>query len=179
MATTANYGWTTPDSTSNVNLWTHFKTLADAIDTTVDSIDDRVDALDSNPAWASYSPAWTSTGTAPALGNGTLTGAYRQTGSTVHFRLLLTTGGTSTYGTGTYRFSLPVGGKIGSLLNAQVVDTSAGARYTGNAIVLTTSTTGANMVINVHTSTSTVGATVPFTFASGDVLALAGTYELA
>ncbi len=179
MATTANYGWTVPDSTSNVNLWTHFKTLADGIDTTVDSIDDRVDALEANPAWTSYSPTWSSTGTNPTLGNGTLTGAYRQTGATVHFRLLLTTGGTTTYGTGTYRFSLPVGGKIGCLLNAHVVDTSTTNRYTGNAIILTTSTTGANMVINVHGTNSTVGATVPFTFASGDVLALAGTYELA
>lgn len=57
--------------------------------------------------WIAYTPAWTASGTAPAIGNGTLTGGYRRIGQQVDFWLEFTAGTTTTFGTGTWRFSLP------------------------------------------------------------------------
>src|SRR5881409_1184368 len=58
-------------------------------------------------AWTTYTPTWTSSGTAPALGNGTITGRYMKIGRTVICHINMTSGSTSTYGTGNYNWSLP------------------------------------------------------------------------
>lgn len=58
--------------------------------------------------WTPYTPAWTSSGVAPAIGNGTLVGSYQQIGKTVHFRIKWVVGSTTTGGTSSWRFSLPV-----------------------------------------------------------------------
>lgn len=63
---------------------------------------------DASFAWTTYTPSWTSTGTAPVIGNGTLTGAFCQIGKTVFWRLKFIAGSTSTFGTGQWRFSIPV-----------------------------------------------------------------------
>jgi hypothetical protein len=54
-----------------------------------------------------YTPTWGSTGTAPSLGNGTLTGIYSRVGDLVYFRTFLEFGSTTTAGTGVYTFTLP------------------------------------------------------------------------
>lgn len=59
-------------------------------------------------AWTTYTPTWTSSGTAPAIGNGTLLGRYMKIGRTVICHINMTTGSLSTYGTGNYNWSLPV-----------------------------------------------------------------------
>lgn len=129
-------------------------------------------------AWDSYTPAWTSTGTAPALGNGTLTGFYKQVGKTVHVRIVLTLGSTSTVGTGTYRLSLPVAPKVGGMLLALFKDASAGStRYSGTAELTLNTATGDNMRINVDSSTGTVGAAIPVVPANGDSITITGTFE--
>lgn len=127
--------------------------------------------------YAAYTPSWISSGTAPALGNGTLTGRYKRQGDLVAVHINLTTGSTTTYGTGAYTLTLPVGGIVGQLLGVQVKDASAGARYSGQVELVTTD--GAGMRMNVGSSTSNVGATVPMTFASGDQILISGIYEVA
>jgi len=171
--TTATYLLPYPESTDAPEVWTDVQNLAEAVDTALGDVDARA-------AWSSYTPAWTSTGTAPALGNGTLTGAYKQVGSTVHVRIVLTLGSTSTVGTGSYRLSLPVGGKVMSLLSALFKDLSAGStRYSGTAELASTGATGDNMRINVDTNQGAVGAAIPVVPANGDTLILCGTYEQA
>lgn len=59
-------------------------------------------------AWTSFTPVWTGSSTNPTVGNGTLVGSYMKIGRTVHFRIFLTFGSTSTKGSGVYAFSLPV-----------------------------------------------------------------------
>lgn len=55
-----------------------------------------------------YTPTWTSSGTAPTLGNSTLTGSYVLQGKRVFGSLLFTVGTSGVSGgTGTWRFSLP------------------------------------------------------------------------
>jgi hypothetical protein len=131
-------------------------------------------------SWTAYTPVWTSSGTAPVLGNGTLTGSYIQIGKTVHYRIRLRTGTTTTYGTGSYRFSLPVttvatfagaGEVIGQ---ASLLDASPSARYARNAY--TYDDTKVSLVDEAGTG---VTNTVPFTWANTDTLSIVGTYEAA
>ena len=73
---------------------------------------DKLDTLGSvvgGGAWTPYVPVWGSTGTPPALGNGTLVGSYHQVGKTVDIRVKLVPGSTSSYGTGNWNFTLPAG----------------------------------------------------------------------
>lgn len=58
------------------------------------------------PATA-YTPSWTSSGTAPSLGNGIITGVYTRQGRLVTAVVNLGFGASTTPGTGTWRFSLP------------------------------------------------------------------------
>lgn len=67
-----------------------------------------------NTAWTSYTPSWTSSGSYPILVDGTLTGFYKQIGKTVFVRVKLTTGTSTVFGTGAWRFSLPVQAKTSS-----------------------------------------------------------------
>ena len=57
--------------------------------------------------WIAYTPVWTAVGTAPSIGNGTLTGGYRRIGQQIDFWLQLVAGSTTTFGTGGWRFTLP------------------------------------------------------------------------
>lgn len=58
--------------------------------------------------WDAYTPSWTAATTNPSVGNGSLVGAVRQMGSLVHFRLLLTAGSSTTFGSGAWKMTLPV-----------------------------------------------------------------------
>lgn len=98
--------------------------------------------------WLSYTPIWTSSGTAPALGNGSTVGAYRAVGTTVSVRGNLTIGSTSTVGTGDARVSLPTG------LTGVAAQIQAGSAwwYVGSAVYSATaiiegSTGYANFVV--------------------------------
>ena len=59
------------------------------------------------PQWTSFTPTWQASGTAPSLGNGTLTGYYKKIGRQVAVRINLTAGSTTTYGTGSLRLRPP------------------------------------------------------------------------
>ncbi|MGA4942135.1 hypothetical protein [Streptomyces cinereoruber] len=63
----------------------------------------------SDPAWTSYTPSWTASGSAPAIGNGVLKGRYKRLGKRVEVVIFQKMGVTTTFGTGTYSWSLPAG----------------------------------------------------------------------
>jgi hypothetical protein len=70
---------------------------------------DSVDVIVSvAPTYSNYTPTWTSDGTQPAIGNATVVARYLQIGKQVHAWGQITFGSTSTFGTGTYKFALPV-----------------------------------------------------------------------
>lgn len=144
--------------------------------------------LDVEPgAWTSYTPAWTSNGTAPAIGNGSLTGAYSQVGKTIHFRLDWTVGSTSTMGTGVYRWSLPVAAKSlstnhGINIGGYMEDAGIRAYAPLGARMASGSTTTFEIMIwaiGSNASASTVDYNVPFTWGDGDFIRIYGTYEAA
>lgn len=58
-------------------------------------------------AWTAYTPSWTSTGTQPSLGNGSISGWYKSVGKLCTAIFEVTFGTTTTFGSGTYGWSLP------------------------------------------------------------------------
>lgn len=56
---------------------------------------------------SAYTPTWGSTGTAPAIGNGTVTGGAVLANKIVDFRIAVAFGSSTTFGTGTYSLTLP------------------------------------------------------------------------
>lgn len=58
--------------------------------------------------WTTYTPTWSVvSGTAPVIGNGTITGKWRQVGDSAEITIEIISGTTTTYGSGSYTFSLP------------------------------------------------------------------------
>ena len=132
-------------------------------------------------AWTAYTPSWTSTGTAPVLNNGTIVGRSMKIGRTVIAHINLTTGSTTTYGSGDYSLSLPA------------TAANAGATYVGNAhllgssryaghILIIPSATAATCSFPTSSSVSTHsiwGQGAPLTLASGAQARITFAYETA
>lgn len=127
-------------------------------------------------AYTAYVPVWASTGTAVALGNGTITGSYIQLGKLVHGRVTLTFGSTTTFGTGTYTLTLPVaatGATLTPVGTVAALDTGV-ATYIGSAQWTSGSTV---QITNLAVPIAGYTSAVPFTFASGDVIIMNFTYQ--
>lgn len=128
----------------------------------------------------SYTPTWSATGTAPSLGDGTLVGRYQQVGQQVWFLIRLIWGSTTTGGTGTWQFTLPIAPNLSNLgMNASALDASAGFIYP--AVARAGSVSPEIDRIGAHTSTGAIGlvtATHPFTWAVSDALSIQGLYHL-
>ncbi|WP_051789781.1 hypothetical protein [Streptomyces sp. NRRL S-1022] len=137
-------------------------------------------------AWNTYTPAWTATTTAPAIGNGTLTGKYAVVGKVCHFTTLVTFGSTTAYGSGFYSFGLPVtAGALGGLPQFHGM-----ATVPGNRAVLvaqpgaSTGATSYTLWGPASASASGIGqigsgGVFGTAFASGNVIRIGGTYEVA
>ena len=138
------------------------------VDTLRDAIGGVVDT------WTSYTPTWSSSGTQPVLNNGTITGKYIRSGKFVTANVNLTMGGTTTFGTGTYFLSLPITAASTADVGAALIyDSSVDTNRRAGAAVLSTTS------LVAFYADGTVAATVPFTWASSDVLRFTITYEAA
>ena len=129
-----------------------------------------------------YTPTWTSTGTAPSLGNGTLTGSYIRVGDMIAFTITLEMGSTTTFGTGEYRFSLPFAlnySRQSLICQARIFD--SGVRWY-NGIIGDTADPNTTTTITLYQPDTTdgtqVGATYPMTFANGDGIYIQGLYKV-
>lgn len=128
--------------------------------------------------WVDYSASlqWTSSGTAPALGNAVVSARYVQVGKLVIYAAKVTFGSSSTFGTGTYRMSIPVTAAASSPYTGPLIlnDASAPLRI-GGAVSLNSATNLAFYGV----SGSGVTATAPFTWAQDDFLQWSIMYEAA
>jgi len=132
----------------------------------------------SNTAWTSYTPSWTSSGTAPSLGNGTISGKYKQNGKVVFVRVQLVIGSSTTTGSGNWRISLPVDAAdtVGIIMPSTYYDSGVDW-YTG---VVTCEYDGSISYVVPLKGSSPSGAitsTVPFTWGTSDTLTFNGSYE--
>lgn len=97
--------------------------------------------------WATYTPTWTASTSNPVIGNGTLQGRYRRTGSMVDLWLWLKAGTTTTFGSGLYSFSLPVTARTSASTlfhatgSAMLYDDSDSANHQNAGAYVHTSTT--------------------------------------
>lgn len=174
MATTTNNGWETPDDTDLVKDGAlAMRTLGNAIDTSTGK---------GLLAWQSYAPTlangW-------ANGNGTWSAFYCQIGKTVHVRAAFTFGSTTTKSANQMRISLPVNAHANA-----ITATSSGFNYSvcaGSGLTPTYATIGGADFVSMNVpnaagtyiSRANLTSTIPATWATGDYIAMAITYEAA
>lgn len=126
-------------------------------------------------AMGSYSPTWSvDSGSAPSVGNGTLSGSYLRLGSLVFFSIGLVWGSTTSAGTGNWTFTLPVAAtRSGSVLGVAHCLESGVSYHVGAASYYSAS------AVRLHTvATGFVGAGVPFTWGTADEVQIYGCYIL-
>lgn len=130
------------------------------------------------PVTFAFTPTWGSDGSAPSLGNGTLSGLFSMHGTMVRVNISMTAGGTSTFGTGTYKWALPTRAKTGiHLPGAGWVLDSGSQEY--NAIpILATATDIAMRTWSATQTNQYVGQAAPMTWAANDAMQIAAWYEV-
>jgi len=127
--------------------------------------------------WITYTPTWVGSGSNPAIGDGSLVGRYYLRGKVVDLQILVVAGSTTTYGTGTYTWALPLtAASAFGTFPAWILDNSAGAAYIGIGRLFSTTTVGVYGTANPAVQ---VAATSPVTFAVNDQIWISGTYRLA
>lgn len=156
--------------------WTAAETVTAAM---MNTLRDSLKAI--GDAWTSYSPGWTATSD-PAIGNGSLSGVYMQAGKLVHYRIRCTMGSTTTYGSGTWLFGLPVQATsaptAGNIYGHAILFDTSGATRRG-WMAFTTAGVSNTAIGDPAALTTLVNPTTPWTWANGDSIAIAGTYEAA
>lgn len=163
---------------TNPRTWVTSETVTAALMNT--HVRDNLKAI--GDAWTSYGSgaSWTASSVNPSLGNGTWSGAYSQAGKLVNFRIGITMGSTTTYGTGTWQLALPVTPTSHTWsFTGVAVDTSA-----VNTFPVVFARSGATINGRVWPGSAggafgALNATAPFTWANTDLLFLSGTYEAA
>lgn len=138
----------------------------------------------SDPAWTTYTPTWTAPSVNPSLGNGLFMAAYLITGKSLKFRIHLTMGTTTTYGTGRWDFGLPAGVStlgLGSQLVAGFAIDNSIIRTDVLAAWIPASATPVVRPAATQATGSIIGisSAVPFTWASTDQLFVQGVIEIA
>jgi len=136
-------------------------------------------------AWTAYGSgsSWTGSGTNPAIGNGTWAGFYVQAGKLTLFRVVITMGSTTTYGSGTYSIALPfTAATVGRLLiTGGARDNSASDDFPIFGIIASAATTASlrTLPTTAGNALANMTPTVPFTLANLDSITLDGVYEAA
>jgi len=136
-------------------------------------------------AWTAYTPTFDSSGTTNFGTGGSITGTYKAIGKTVFFNIRMVIGTSPSFGTGVFKFGLPV-----AAINSNTVVASttyldnntnwyfgvANSEYSGSASTVTALyTTGT--VVSGATAAAAVDATHPFTWGNTDTLTISGTYQ--
>lgn len=116
-------------------------------------------------SWTTYTPTWGATGSAPAIGNGTLQGRYAILGKSVIVQIAVQMGTTTTFGSGQYNFSVPyTSANVGSTnvsWTGGAQGHSSTAWYNGVAVVVKNN---AAMRIYGNGDATGWGSTLPFTW---------------
>lgn len=132
--------------------------------------------------WQAWTPTWTNL----TVGNGTLDAKYAQIGKTVHFRLKLTFGSTTSIG-GSVDLTAPTNYNAGYNLRHQMgmlsIEDNGTASYYGfvrTRDVLSTNRLqlGVYRVDATYASINSLSSTVPMTWTTSDQLMLVGSYEM-
>ncbi len=131
--------------------------------------------------YTAYTPTWSASGTAPAIGNGTLSASYLLVGKLCYIQMYFAAGSTTTFGTGEWTFSLPF---AANAQNAGTGGYPCSAYLEDNGVlgyqVVTARKTGGNTLFALFTNSSTnVTASQPFVWGTGDFFRLSLVYGVA
>ena len=130
--------------------------------------------------WQNYTPAWSSSGTQPAIGNGTVAGAFFQDGNLLWVQAEVVPGSTSTFGTGNYVVSLPIAA-AGGETPGNYWGTGQITGTTLWPVQVLASSTSAIVYAPTSSTVSTLSrwaATVPVTFSTSFQITFGITYSL-
>lgn len=167
--TTPNNGWPVPTSTDLVtNGATAIESLGDAID---------ADIAAGLKAWVAFTPTISGGFT---IGNGTFSNAlYCKIGKTIHYQFVFTYGSTSS--ASTLQFQLPVAARVANSQNHNGWCNAGSGNYP--LLVRQNSTTTVSVqAINAagtYASGTAITTLIPGTWATGNIIAITGTFEQA
>ncbi|NML55409.1 hypothetical protein HHL19_16700 [Streptomyces sp. R302] len=130
-------------------------------------------------AWQSYNPAWTASVANPTLGNGSIAGEYSRVGDQVTFSAKITTGSSTTYGSGPWSISLPVQAAVtvDMIGNVMVGDATGTSLYSMGAAYIPAGGQTASLYAGGLHDGALISATFPQSWAAGDRLWVSGTYR--
>lgn len=137
-------------------------------------------------AWTSFTPTWTGSSSNPAIGNGSIEGKYRLVGKTLDVEIKLTAGSTTTFGSGTWRFTLPGGLSANFTVGVPGVLNSTGIVHQASdllAVVVPLNSDATKVNVKSVASTASgalnlVSDTFPASWSSGHALYIAFRCEV-
>lgn len=128
-------------------------------------------------AWTTYTPTWTATTTNPVVNNGVQTGRFNRAGKSIDVSIAITLGTTTTIGSGTYIFAVPVTtvGIVNQTANGTgaFFDTSGGVIFGGYAPTWFST----SAVIARNPSGAVMSSAAPVVPATGDIISHGLRYE--
>lgn len=135
-------------------------------------------------AWTAYTPTITADLGGFSLGNGTVSGRYKQIGKTVFFYAKFIYGSTTSPGSGHWNFSLPVQSYDQNFnFSASILDSGnawyggiGNGNYTGQTTTFAVITPGTSASV---TTWAAVGNGGPFSWGTADNITISGSYEAA
>lgn len=138
-------------------------------------------ATETDPEWPAFTSAWTAATTNPVLGNGLRSGRRVLHGKTCHLAVRIVPGSTTTFGSGNYSFSLPFPSANEVVEYTGTARLTAGSTYIGQTYAAPNATT---FTVTFPTAATPANATnmsptTPATLASGHVLRMSLTYQIA
>lgn len=162
--------WTTP------RTWAAGEVITAAIMNT--HVRDNFNALGS--PWTSFTPTWTANTANPSIGNGTMVGNYIQAGKLVMFRIIITAGSTTNWGTGTYSWAYPVA-PVTSTNGTGLALTGVYWNNGGNQPWGLTCVSNGSSTFRMATTSgnSFITNAYPVAGATGNIISVSGTYEAA
>lgn len=114
-----------------------------------------------------YTPTWTGSVSNPAIGNGTLNGAWQRKGTRCTANILMTAGTTTTFGSGYFKFSLPYTSLRNAIGTCYMETNATGLKVYGASVYVQAGTNIAIVVVG-GSSGSYVGAASPVAFQTSD-----------
>ena len=129
--------------------------------------------------WAGYTVAWASSGTQPAIGNGTLGGSWSRVGDIFFYSITLIFGTTTTSGTGAWTFSLPLAVFNPFGMSSNGAGQAVGYHIGVSQIRARVTLNGAAISMYGNGQTVAWDATHPFTWANTDIARIGGWFPVA
>ena len=181
--TTAKYAYvqsvsySAPNTTVTINGGSSYTVANAAVVSPYYSYADRPQGF---PDAFAYTPTWVASTTAPVVGaDGTLLGRFRMVGGQVEFDITLTAGTATTFGVGTYGFTLPMTAK--TVAGVRWHGESYGYDNSGTAYFGAVSIPSAGTAVTIagNGGTAIWGWVTPVTWAASDIISVGGRYEAA